>query len=180
MPEGYFDDREEFDEIYERKRRESRLESLEEPREREREVVEIKKPVHRAMPRLEETTIESLKRVSPQIIGGLFERLEFLRERIEEVRDNIAVREELHKETISEIDRDIEEKEEMSSRLTDVDEIRNFKLDISILRKEKRHENVQFWRDILELRTELRDLMEKYEAEKKIVEIFKELGGRRE
>ena len=180
MPEGYFDEKEEFDEIYERKRKESRLESLEEPAEREREAREVKVHSKRATPRLEETTVESLKRVSPEIIGGLFERLDFLKERIKEIRDNIAVRDELHKDTISEIDADIEEKEGMAARLTDIDEIRNFKLDISILRKEKRTENIQFWRDVLELRTELSELMEKYENEKKIVDIFKELGGKRE
>jgi len=46
-------------------------------------------------------------------------------------------------------------------------------LDISLLQREKRKENVQFWRDVLELTTELREIIEQHEMESKIAEIFK-------
>jgi len=59
--------------------------------------------------------------------------------------------------------------------LSDIDDIRDFKLDISTLRMEKRRENVQFWRDLVQLTTELRELMEEYKTESKIANLFREL-----
>jgi len=59
-----------------------------------------------------------------------------------------------------------------------VEEKRNFKLDISILRRDKRFELLQFWRDVMELRTELRELMEQIETERNIVGLFNDTKGR--
>jgi len=39
-------------------------------------------------------------------------------------------------------------------------------------RARKTQENVQFWRDLLEITTELRELEERYEMENKIAGIF--------
>jgi hypothetical protein len=121
--------------------------------------------------------IEPLKRASPQIVGSLFDRVEFLRQRIAEIQDSIGTREEMHSRMMSEIDADIAEKQQIETSLVDMDEKRNFKLDISLLRREKRHESVQFWRDMVELKAELRELMEQFETESKIVGIFKDLKG---
>ncbi len=86
-------------------------------------------------------------------------------------------RERLHKEIMSEIDIDIREKETMENRVADLDEKRNLRLDMSVLRKEKRTENLLFWKDLTELRIELRELMEQFQTESKIVNIFKDMGG---
>ena len=51
-------------------------------------------------------------------------------------------------------------------------------MDISILRKEKRAESINFWRDVTELRSELRELLEQYETEKRIKDMFHSLGGK--
>jgi len=59
--------------------------------------------------------------------------------------------------------------------LSNIDDIRDFKLDISSLRMEKRRENVLFWRDIFDLGTQLRELMEQYQMEVKIANLFREL-----
>ncbi len=139
-------------------------------RETEKEV-QIK---HRALPRMEELKVEPLNRATPEVIGGLFDRVRFLKQRIEEANEMIESRKTLHEQVMAEIDADIADKTSMESRLTDIDEKRNLKLDISILRKEKRHEQLQFWRDILELKTELRTLSEEYETESKIVGLFSE------
>jgi len=144
------------------------------------ETEELKKKLIRskqAMPRMEEEAITPLKRVSPEIIGSLFDRVKFLQERIAEINDTLDVRKNLHEDAVKEIDKDIAEKEEMEGRLADFDEKRNIKLDISILRKEKRHENVQFWKDITELKSELRELMEQLQTEAKISDMFKDLKG---
>lgn len=129
------------------------------------------------LPRLEEDQpIESLQRVSPEIIGSLFDRIKFLEERITELQNAMRIREQLNQQMIDEIDKDIEEKNAMIRSISDMDEQRNLKLDISVLRREKRREYVQFWRDVLELRTELRELMEEYQIESKIGDLFKKLS----
>jgi hypothetical protein len=141
-------------------------------RERPREVKIERRTIHRM---LREFELEPLKKVSPKVIGNLFDRVEFLRQRIAETQAALETRKRLHEEIIKEIDADIGDKQRMVSGLSDIDDIRDFKLDISTLRMEKRRENVQFWRDILQLRTELRDLMEQYQTESRIAELFKQL-----
>ncbi len=130
-----------------------------------------------AMPRVEENRLESLKRMTPLVIGDLFDRVKFLEQRIDELKQLMGTRETIHNEMVNDIDDDIIEKRQMVGVVSDLHERRNLKLDISILRKEKRHENVQFWKDLLELTTELRTLTEQYETESKIVSIFKGMSG---
>jgi hypothetical protein len=144
----------------------------------EEELVEKVRAVSRqALPKLEEEEIEPLKRLSPEVVGSLFDRARFLKERIDETRSAMDLREKIHNDIMSDIDSDIEEKDRMESQLTNLDDKRNIKMDISILRREKRAENVRFWKDIFELRTELRELLENYQTETKILKIFEDLGG---
>ena len=172
---------EEFEDLYKLKEREKErlkdrtsFDSFEDEID-ERKIIERKIRAKVAMPRMELDTIKPLQRISPQIIGNLFDRVKFLEDRINEINDILKIREDLHNDMIKEIDVDIKEKEEMASRVADIDEKRNFQLDISILRKEKRHEGVQFWKDITELKSELRELTEKHEAETKITNLFEDL-----
>ncbi|MBU0530245.1 MAG: hypothetical protein ABIH52_04205 [Candidatus Aenigmatarchaeota archaeon] len=179
MPE-YYDNRSEFDEYEFAKKKRSREsflrpEDFEELKDAEiREVPVIKR---RTSPRMEEAKFTPLNRDIPQIFGSLFDRVDFLKARIVETETSIEERGRLHKGSVKEINSDIQEKEEMERHITDLDEKRNFRLDISILRKERRIESIQFWKDVLELRTELRELMEKLETEEKIVEVFKGIEG---
>jgi len=126
-----------------------------------------------------EQELQPLRKVSPKVIGNLFDRVEFLRIRISEIQSALDTRKRLHEELIKEIDADIGDKQRMVAGLSDIDDIRDFKLDVSTLRMEKRRENVQFWRDLVQLTTELRELMEEYQTESKIANLFKELksGG---
>lgn len=135
------------------------------------------KKVIRALLRDQEEEIEPLKRLSPEIIGTLFDRVNFLQTRIGEIRESVDIRQKLHKDMMAEIDEDIREKMQIESRLTDIDEKRNLKLDISMLRKEKRTENIRCWKDLMELKTELRELLEQLETESKITKIFNEVRG---
>jgi hypothetical protein len=145
------------------------------------EVIKEKKIVSKVATRgLEEEPIEPLERETPKVIGSLFDRIEFLKQRIDETNSAIELRKSINKEIISDIQADIKEKEEIEMRLVDIDDKRNFRMDISLLRKEMRAEKVRFWKDILELRTELRELLEQHQTESKIVSIFKgiEMDGK--
>jgi hypothetical protein len=174
MKRIYYDTKEDLDEEYkagdldERLIRDTNDDFI--LRETEKEV-QVKR---KAMPRMEDITVKPLNRATPEIMGGLFDRVKFLKQRIEEINSMIGSRTALHEQVISEIDADIADKSSMESKLTDIDEKRNLKLDISILRKEKRHEQLQFWRDVLELKTELRTLTEEFETEGRIVDLFRE------
>jgi len=142
------------------------------------EVIKERKLVSKvATPRLEEEEMEPLKRETPVVVGTLFDRLNFLKERIDEVNSAMELRKSIHQEITSDIYADIKEKEEIERRLTDIDDKRNFRMDISLLRRELRTEKVRFWKDLLELRTELRELLEQHQTESKIVGIFKGLDG---
>ena len=121
--------------------------------------------------------IEPLKRETPRIVGSIFDRVNFLKERIDEANKALDLRKSIHEEMVADMKADIKEKEEIESRMTDMTDKRNFRLDISSLRKEMRAETVRFWKDILELRTELMELLEQYETESKIVNIFKGVDG---
>jgi len=132
-------------------------------------IVRREAPAH-----LQEEPIKPLKLMGGEVLGSIFDRVEFLRKRIEEINEALSVRDQMHREMVVDIDKDIKEKEEFANRAVEITEKRNLKLDVSVLRKEKRSENVQFWRDITELRTELRQLLEKYETESKIVNIFRQ------
>jgi hypothetical protein len=140
------------------------------------EVIKEKKLVSKVATRgLEEEPIEPLERETPRIVGSLFDRLEFLKQRIDESNSAMENRKTMHNDMVAEILADIKEKQDIESRLVDIDDKRNFRMDISLLRKEMRAETVRFWKDLLELRTELRELLEQYQTESKIVGIFKDI-----
>lgn len=174
-----FDEEYRDDEIYQMKKREGSVrpvfQEIElEPREITKEVT-IKQ--RQAVPKWPEEEIQPLKTLGANAIGSLFDRVDFLEARIKETKDNLDLRRKIHNEITKEIDTDIEDKREIEIHLTDWDEKRNFKLDISILRREKRQENVQFWRDMVELNNELKELIENHRMETKILGIFKNLRG---
>jgi hypothetical protein len=144
--------------------------------ERPREITIERRTIHSM---LKEKEMEPLKKIGPNVIGNLFDRVEFLKQRIDEVNNALETRNLLHQELTKEIDDDIMDKQSVLTGLSNIDDIRDFKLDISSLRMEKRRENVLFWRDIFDLNTQLRELMEQYQMEAKIASLFKELkpGG---
>ena len=167
---------EELEDLYEFRVGESNERAIfeEKPLPEERIVREVRIK-RQAMPKLEEAKIQPLRLIGTEVIGSLFDRVNFLKQRIDEISESLKLREVIHKRMLAEIVEDIKEKESFALRVTDIDEKRNFKLDVSILRKEMRHENVQYWRDVVELRSELREFLEKYESEKKIVGIFNDI-----
>lgn len=143
----------------------------------EKDVEKIRFVEKQAVPKLDGEEFEPVKRSETEVTGSLFDRVRFLGERIEETKQAIDLRESIHNDIITDIDSDIEEKNRIEGQLTNMDEKRNIKMDISILRREKRNENVRFWKDRFELRTELRELLENHHTESKIVSIFEGVGG---
>jgi hypothetical protein len=140
------------------------------------EIEKVKKIFSRtATPALMDEDPEPLKRETPVIVGNLFDRIVFLKERIDETSRMMELRKEIHKKMTEEIEADVKEKEEIEKRMADMTDKRNFKMDISALRKECRAETVRFWKDMLELKTELQELLEQHKTETKIVDIFKNL-----
>jgi len=85
-----------------------------------------------AMPRMEEERVRPLERKTPEILGNLFDRVEFLGQRISENQEAMETRKALHEEITADVNADIEEKKNMVNMITDVEEKRNFKMDISI------------------------------------------------
>lgn len=130
-----------------------------------------------SIPREDKDEIEPLRRISPLVIGNLFDRVRFLEERIKELNDALALRNKIHDEIVKELDTEIDEKHTMLLKIIEPDDLRDLKLDISMLRGQKRREAVQFWRDNLELHTELRTISEQHETEKKIAGLFREMDG---
>lgn len=126
----------------------------------------------RMIQRVEDDKIKPLRLMSEEVIGGIFNRVNFLKKRIDELNINTGLRNHVHDNILQEIEKDIEDRMMFLQAISDINEKRNLKLDISVLRKERRNESVQFWRDIVELSTELRKLEEEYEIEAKIAEIF--------
>jgi hypothetical protein len=147
--------------------------------EKEILVKEVKVPKRQAVQKPEEE-IETIKRITPEIIGGLFERVRFLEERIKDTKDAMEDRKNLHRDMIADINDDMKEKKAIESRLTDMDEKRNIKLDISQLRRDKRNEMVRFWKDMYEVRAELKELTERYEVESRVMNIFQRLDDKKE
>ena len=143
--------------------------------EKEKEPREIKIERRTIHSMLKEKEMEPLRKVSPKVIGNLFDRVDFLKQRINEVKTALEMRKTLHRELTREIDEDIRDKESMIKGLSDIDDIRDFKLDVSSLRMEKRRENVLYWRDAFDLSTQLRELMDEYQMESKIANLFSDL-----
>ncbi len=128
--------------------------------------------IRQTMPHSENDKIDKLKLKGSKVIGSIFDRVKFLERRITELSDSLALRKRLHEDIVTNIEKDIEDKNDMLSFISDQNEKRNLKMDVSILRKEKRHEQLQFWKDTTELMTELQDVTEQFETEKKITSIF--------
>lgn len=135
-------------------------------------VMEEKVISSRMIQRVEDDKIKPLRLMSEEVIGGIFNRVIFLKKRIEELNANILLRNKVHDNILVEIEKDIEDRMMFLQAISDINEKRNLKLDISVLRKERRNESVQFWRDLVELSTEMRKLEEEYEIETKIAGIF--------
>jgi hypothetical protein len=143
-----------------------------EDRERKAAVTEIRKALVRERTR----DIEPLQFVSDQIIGDLFDRVEFLKERVEEMNQAILSRQSLNQQINDDIDLDIQKKQALLNQLSNKEDVRELQLDISLLKMEKRKENTLLWRDLVTLKKELMDLVEQYKVESKIAGMF---GGMR-
>ncbi len=178
MPRGIYLDTKDSEDLYDFRKKLSETD-VDKPDEilAERPTEKVRVIRREAVPGGDISEIKTLKRTVPKIMGSLFDRVTFLRERMEELRNMMETRRGLHEEIVSEIKKDIEEKEGMANSTADIDQRRNIKLDISVLRREKRHEMVQFWKDLAELQSELRQILEEYKSESKISEIFRTLKG---
>jgi hypothetical protein len=162
---------EEIEDIYEQRRPDVGVRGPNIVKEKEFLIKEVKVLKKQAVQRPEDE-IDSIKRITPELVGGLFERVKFLEERITETKKAIDERKSLHLLMIKDIDDDIAEKKSMESRLSDIDEKRNFKMDISLLRRDKRNELVRYWKDMYELRAELKELTERFQVESRVMKIF--------
>ena len=177
---NYFNLEEEYYEDMLRKRkREEGISRAEKPEYEKEEAERVLVRKREAMPKLENEKIQVLDLKTPEIIGSLFDRVKFLRERVAELEDCVKLREQVHREIGEDINLDKKDKEDMARRVADINEKRNLMLDISVLRREKRLEDVQFWRDMVELKHELREMLEQYQTELKIVQIFEGMGKER-
>jgi len=115
---------------------------------------------------------QPLEKIGSEVVGSLFDRLKFLKERIMEVQKAIEEREEMNKRFNEEINHDIAEMEKILTTISDREQLREFKLNLTLLRMEKRKENTIFWRDMVSLRKQLKELIEEYETESKISNLF--------
>jgi len=122
------------------------------------------------------TELQPLQTMGSNVVGNLFDRVRFLRERIEETKVAIKEREEMNKRFNEEIDSDIKEMEKIIAGISNRDELREFKLNVTLLRMEKRKENTLFWRDIVALKNQLKELNEQHEVESKISSMFSDLN----
>jgi hypothetical protein len=120
--------------------------------------------------------LEPLETIGSKVMGNLFDRVRFLKERIDEIKQTIREREEMNARFNKEIDADIAEMERIIATISNREELREFKLNVTLLRMEKRKENTVFWRDIVALRKQLKELSEQYEAESKIASLFSDLN----
>ncbi len=146
-------------------------------KELKEEVERIKsEPVFKKMVELQSDDVNQIRKITGEIIGSISERVLFLKNRIEEVKRAIEERKALHEKLVREIEADIRDKLAMIAEIGDKDKIRHLKLDISLLRMEKRKEELNFWRDINNLRRELIELTEMYINEKKLAELISSLG----
>ncbi|MCS7106296.1 MAG: hypothetical protein NZ942_03200, partial [Candidatus Aenigmarchaeota archaeon] len=125
---------------------------------------------------MQSSELEPLELFGSKVMGNLFDRVKFLKERIEEIKETIREREEMNARFNKEIDCDIEEMEKIISTISNREELREFKLNVTLLRMEKRKENTLFWRDMVALRKQLKELEEQYEEESKIASLFSDLN----
>ncbi len=154
-----------------------KLEDLEEEPEKIVEKVIVKQK--QAIPR-EDEDVTTVRRTDSDIIGSIFDRVNFIEQRITDIRENMEIRKSLNQSMLVEIDEDIKDKKSMLGQAVDMDERRNIMLDISLLRREKRNEQVRFWKDMYELNAELRELIERLEVESKIVGMFDDINPKKD
>jgi len=114
-----------------------------------------------------------LRLIADEVIGNLFNRVKFLKNRINELEQALIEREQINKLQVEEIKADIDRKNRKLMTLSNIDDIREFELDITNLQMEKRKEIVTFWKDKLELKRELAELKEEFENKSKIIDILK-------
>lgn len=169
------EEKERYRELERRPAPKERLPRLDSEEYKEEKVKEVRVKTRESLPKQSLESPESLKIGASKVIGNLFDRVKFLEQRINELNDALKLRKELHSGIITEVDTEIADKSKILTGLSDIDDIRDFKLDISNLRAEKRRESVQFWRDIVELNTQLRELLEEHQMESKISDMFKDL-----
>jgi len=113
-----------------------------------------------------------IKKVHIDVSGDIADRVKFLRERIKEVKKALEERKALHEKAMAEINAEIDERLRMLTGLSDDEKIREFKVDITLLMMERRRENLSYWRDLVNLRSELMSLLEEYENELKIAKLM--------
>ena len=147
-------------------------------KEEERPEKEIKRP-EISIPVLkglikdtQSTQLQPLKTIGSKVMGNVFDRVKFLRERIEETNNAIKERERINERFNQEIDSDIVTMETIITKISDREELREFKLNVSLLKMEKRKENTLFWRDVVELKNQLREFAEEFEIETKLSNLF--------
>jgi len=115
--------------------------------------------------------ITSLRLKVQEVTGSLLERRDFLKERVKFLKEKLKERKELHEKIMEDIDKDIEEKENIMRKMSKPDEIRDISLDISSLRSQKRKEKLLFWKDICELENELQITQEELRIAEKLAKI---------
>ncbi len=129
------------------------------------------------VPREDITEINLLKCKGPEIIGNLFDKVQFLEDRINELTSATELRKKINAEIIKDIEEDIRDKETFATQCTDFDDLRSIKLHISMLKQQKRKELIQHFHDTVELSTELQALKEEHQTEKKITSLFEDIGA---
>lgn len=129
------------------------------------------------VPREDITEINLLKCKGPEIIGNLFDKVQFLEDRINELTSATELRKKINVEIIKDIEEDIRDKETFATQCTDFDDLRSIKLHISMLKQQKRKELIQHFHDTVELSTELQALKEEHQTEKKITSLFEDIGA---
>jgi hypothetical protein len=147
----------------------------EEKPEKETEIVHEKVgiPVIKSMIRgMQSVDSQPIEDVGLKVVGSLFDKIKFLKIRIDEMQQAVADRETMNQKFNKEIDEDIEDLEIFLTKLATKEDIREFKLNISLLKMEKRKENNLFWREMTTLKQQLRELKEEYETQSNISQIF--------
>src|SRR5438309_1360804 len=120
--------------------------------EREKEVIiKTREKVQQEMVKIVSSNFEPLKQIGQDVIGDLFDRVKFLRERIVEIEKTIAERREIHEKISTEIDSEISDRDRLLVSMSDLEKIREFKIDLTLLRMERRREHATFWRDQIAL-----------------------------
>jgi hypothetical protein len=146
--------------------------------EKELELLKTKERVMQQMIKVLNDDAEPLKTFSAEVVGDIFDRVESLRQRILEIRAALDERRSINRKIVADIQEEIGEMEGMIAGVADIDKKREFKMHVTLLQMERRRENTNFWRDIIQLTKELQELEEQYRMELKISKLFDELKGR--